>query len=123
MDNLKWYWVYVPYLDSPGRQQESALKAGYTKVCFKYDADAEIRKANRALWITRAMRNKDLRTLSNFLKYVESHAEKIPSMYNYPTRGYPGTYLHNRMLESFETWCRRFRIAEVKCLKKAEEYK
>ena len=44
MDNLKWYWVYVPYLDPPDRQQESALKAGYGKVCFKYDVDTEIRR-------------------------------------------------------------------------------
>ena len=43
MDNLKWYWVYVPYLERPDRQQESAFKAGYNKVCFKYDADIEIR--------------------------------------------------------------------------------
>ena len=42
MDNLKWYWVYVPYLDSPEQQQESALKAGYNKVCFKDDADKVI---------------------------------------------------------------------------------
>ena len=42
MDNLKWYWVYVPYLDSPEQQQESALKAGYNKVCFKDEADKAI---------------------------------------------------------------------------------
>lgn len=58
MDNLKWYWVYVPYLDPPDRQRESALKAGYNKVCFKYDADAEIRKLKRALWLARAERAK-----------------------------------------------------------------
>lgn len=39
MDELKWKWVYVPYLDAPDKQKESAIKAGYTKVYFKSDVD------------------------------------------------------------------------------------
>lgn len=61
MDNLKWYWVYVPYLDTPDRQAESALRAGYNKVVFKAEADgviAELKAENvrlkRALWLARA---------------------------------------------------------------------
>lgn len=42
MNNPKWYWVYVPYLDPPERQHETALKAGYDKVYFKSEADKVI---------------------------------------------------------------------------------
>ena len=78
MSELKWYWVYVPYLDPPDRQQESALRAGYNKVCFKYDADAEIRKAKRALWLARIERAmaesysvlNDVRTANKWAKII-----------------------------------------------------
>lgn len=42
MDKLKWKWVYIPYLDAPEQQKESAIKAGYAKVCFKSEVDATI---------------------------------------------------------------------------------
>lgn len=71
---LKWNWVYIPYLDAPDKQKESAIKAGYAKVYFKSDVDAELeslkashyaemvdagmreRRLKRALWIARAYR-------------------------------------------------------------------
>lgn len=56
MKKPHWYWVYIPYLDPPGHQRETALKSGYDKVYFKYDADAEINKAKRALWLARVER-------------------------------------------------------------------
>lgn len=39
MSELKWNWVYYPYLDAPNKQEESALKAGYIKVVIKDEAD------------------------------------------------------------------------------------
>lgn len=27
----KWYWAFLPYLDAPEKQRESALNAGYIK--------------------------------------------------------------------------------------------
>lgn len=42
MDGLKWKWVYIPYLDAPDKQHESAIKAGYAKVYFKSEADKVI---------------------------------------------------------------------------------
>ena len=42
MSELKWNWVYFPYLDAPDKQKESALKAGYTKVVRKSEADKVI---------------------------------------------------------------------------------
>lgn len=95
MSDLKWYWVYVPYLDPPDRQQESALKAGYNKVCFKYDADSEIRKAKCALWIHRAI-----------------VAKKIADSYKTMVKCHPfyGSNYH------------KWREVERKCRAKAEEY-
>ena len=50
MRELKWNWVYYPYLDAPNKQEESALKAGYIKVVIKDEADAVIKelKAQKA---------------------------------------------------------------------------
>jgi len=42
MSELKWNWVYYPYLDAPNKQKESALKAGYIKVVIKDEADKVI---------------------------------------------------------------------------------
>jgi hypothetical protein len=42
MSELKWYWVYSPYLDPPEKQKESAQNAGYVKVVSKSEADAVI---------------------------------------------------------------------------------
>ena len=42
MSELKWNWAYYPYLDTPEKQAESALKAGYIKVVNKDDAEAVI---------------------------------------------------------------------------------
>ena len=42
MSELKWNWVYYPYLDAPNEQEESALKAGYIKVVDKSEADKVI---------------------------------------------------------------------------------
>jgi hypothetical protein len=72
MSELKWKWAYIPYLDAPEKQKESAIKAGYAKVYFKSEVDAEIeslkashyaemvdagmreRRLKRALWLARA---------------------------------------------------------------------
>lgn len=65
-DELKWNWVYYPYLDAPNKQEESALKAGYIKVVSKDEADAVIKelKAQKAqaeddcaYWKTMAQKN------------------------------------------------------------------
>lgn len=50
MSELRWNWVYYPYLDAPNKQEESALKAGYIKVVIKDEADAVIKelKAQKA---------------------------------------------------------------------------
>ena len=42
MSELRWNWVYYPYLDAPNEQEESALKAGYIKVVCKEEADKVI---------------------------------------------------------------------------------
>lgn len=42
MSELKWNWVYYPYLDAPNKQEESALEAGYIKVVDKSEADKVI---------------------------------------------------------------------------------
>lgn len=52
MSELKWNWVYYPYLDAPNKQEESALKAGYIKVVIKDEADkviAELESENESL--------------------------------------------------------------------------
>lgn len=51
-DKLEWRWVYYPYLDTPEKQEESALKAGYVKVVYKDDVDeaiAELKKEIESL--------------------------------------------------------------------------
>lgn len=106
------------------------------KCCKEYDSrqriderikfnDAQLLRATkRALWIARAKRNRDLRTLGNFRNYVESLVRTTKrSIYHYPKQGYPANYLHKRMMDSFETWCKYLKIAEDKCLKKAEEFR
>lgn len=42
MNELNWYWAYTPYLDTPDKQAESAVRAGYDKVIFKSEADSVI---------------------------------------------------------------------------------
>jgi hypothetical protein len=42
MNELNWKWVYIPYLDAPDKQKESAIKAGYAKVYFKSEVDKVI---------------------------------------------------------------------------------
>lgn len=49
MANLNWYWIYVPYLDEPDRQAESALRAGYNKVVFKAEADKVIAEKDKKI--------------------------------------------------------------------------
>jgi hypothetical protein len=76
MSELKWKWAYIPYLDAPEKQKESAIKAGYAKVYFKSEVDAEIeslkashyaemvdagmreRRLKRALFIAHAIKAK-----------------------------------------------------------------
>lgn len=82
--------------------------------------ELRIRRLSRSLWIARAERNKDLRTLGNMRRYVESLATKGRSVYGYPTNGFPANYLHKEMMATFETWCKNFRIAERKCREKAK---
>ena len=49
MDELKWNWVYIPYLDAPDKQKASAIKAGYAKVYFKSEADAVIAEKDKEI--------------------------------------------------------------------------
>lgn len=49
MSELKWNWVYYPYLDAPNKQEESALKAGYIKVVIKDEADKVIAEKDEAI--------------------------------------------------------------------------
>lgn len=52
MSELRWNWVYYPYLDAPNKQEESALKAGYIKVVSKDVADkviADLKAENEKL--------------------------------------------------------------------------
>ena len=90
---------------------------------YAYKLAVSLKNTKRALWLARAERNKDLRMLGNFRKYVESRVEKVYSIYSYPTKGFPANYLHKAMMDAFETWCKYFKIAEDKCRAKAEEYK
>lgn len=46
---MRWWWAYAPYLDEPEKQAESALKAGYVKVCCKDDVDEEVARLKRSL--------------------------------------------------------------------------
>ena len=48
MSELNWYWVYIPYLDTPEKQKESAISAGYGKVVFKSEADKVIAEKDEA---------------------------------------------------------------------------
>ena len=49
MSELKWNWVYYPYLDAPNKQEESALKAGYIKVVIKEEADKVIAEKDKQI--------------------------------------------------------------------------
>jgi hypothetical protein len=49
MSELKWNWVYYPYLDAPNKQEESALKAGYIKVVSKDEADKVIAEKDKEI--------------------------------------------------------------------------
>ncbi len=49
MSELKWNWVYYPYLDAPNEQEESALKAGYIKVVIKDEADKVIAEKDKEI--------------------------------------------------------------------------
>ena len=62
MSELKWNWVYYPYLDAPNEQEESALKAGYIKVVDKSEADKVIsrHKYKRCLAMARWCHNESL---------------------------------------------------------------
>lgn len=116
------------YLKSDADAAIAELKAKLENVqasayAESVDAGMENHKLKRVLWLTRAKRTRDLRTLGNFRRYVESLVKTIPSIYHYPTKGFPSNQLHKRMMSAFETWCKYLKIAEDKCLKKAEKYK
>lgn len=57
MSELKWNWVYRPYLDAPEKQEESALRAGYAKVVFKSDADEVIARLEAEIARLKGMLN------------------------------------------------------------------
>lgn len=64
MSELKWKWVYIPYLDAPEIQKESAIKAGYAKVYFKSEVDKEIeslKASHYAEMVDAGMRERRLR--------------------------------------------------------------
>lgn len=120
MSELKWKWVYIPYLDAPEIQKESAIKAGYTKVYFKSEVDAEIeslkashyaesvdagmreRRLRRALWLARAKRA--LEKIAWFKLWNCSISTMNPE---------------DGARQEFDKWKKNL----GKCLKKAEEYK
>lgn len=54
---MKWWWAYAPYLDEPEKQAESALKAGYVKVCCKDDVDEEVARLKEEVAAMRKCRD------------------------------------------------------------------
>ena len=122
MNELKWYWVYVPYLDPPDRQQESALKAGYNKVVFKYDADAENRRAKRALWLARANDASSFAGLFSTLSDIEDDGSRTYWIFGNKRKIVIDGLKCSRMETAYKWFCIWDDVA-YKCLKKAKEYK
>lgn len=137
MSELKWNWVYYPYLDPPEKQEESALKAGYNKVYLKSEADKVIaelkaklesvqatayaesvdagmreRKLKRALWISRA---KAYRYISELIACFNPDYVRNRKMFT------PNN-LKQKQMNSLK-WARLMLKIERKCRAKAEEYK
>ena len=49
MNELQWKWVYIPYLDAPEKQEESARFAGYGKVYFKSKVDVVVAEKDKEI--------------------------------------------------------------------------
>ena len=54
---MRWWWAYAPYLDEPEKQAESALKAGYVKVCRKDEVDEEVARLKEEVAAMRKCRD------------------------------------------------------------------
>lgn len=74
MSKLKWNWAYLPYLDPPEKQRESALNAGYIKVVSKSEADAIIADLEKNLDLYKRGFKEDDR-LNSYL-YAELRRQK-----------------------------------------------
>ena len=71
MSELKWNWAYYPYLDSPEKQKESALKAGYIKVVNKDEADKVIAEKDKEIEELKARIQLDDDEMAGFLDLEE----------------------------------------------------
>lgn len=76
MSELNWYWTYTPYLDTPEKQKESAILAGYNKVVFKSEADKVIAEKDKEI----AKLNDKLRHYQIMVALLESDKEKIAEL-------------------------------------------
>lgn len=133
MSELKWKWVYIPYLDAPEIQKESAIKAGYTKVYFKSEVDTEIeslkashyaemvdagireRRLRRALWLLKA----------RYFWILMVYASDLSKVAN-PSIIHKSNFLQNptpRCMEEYQHEAELYDNARIKSLKKAEKYK
>lgn len=128
MDELKWKWVYIPYLDAPDKQKESAIKAGYAKVYFKSDVDAELeslkashyvenvdagmenRRQKRALWLAR-----EWRAWCEGQFWLAIPSDRPRDIYH--------LFMTNRIHRTPAEWMAYWHKVEQLCKKKAEEYK
>ena len=80
MSELKWNWVYYPYLDAPNKQEESALKAGYIKVVIKDEADKVIAELEDKVLQYKVLDKEHCRDLNTqeqfFAKQIARHKHK-----------------------------------------------
>ena len=77
MSELKWNWAYYPYLDSPEKQKESALKAGYIKVVNKDEADKVIAEKDKEIARLEAMRKVHVEAIASMEDRLHQDEKKI----------------------------------------------
>jgi myosin heavy subunit len=122
MSELKWKWAYIPYLDAPEKQKESAIKAGYAKVYFKSEVDAEIeslKASHYAEMVDAGMRERRLRrTLYNACANWAKCEERINNRDAYDASEYLPS-AEDKFRKKAERWSE----IERKCRAKAEKYK
>lgn len=90
----------------------------WTPCYLKSEADKEISRLKRELWLARAMRADDAAHWTVYVTYMHFHEHSI-----YEFDGEDILHRHNRNLGGFRLWCSKWENVKDKCLKKAKEYK
>lgn len=95
---MNWWWAYAPYLDEPEKQAESALKAGYVKVCRKDDVDEEVARLKKEVSRQKRLRCYNLKMWCSAERFT-NRSRTIPEARRWWERHF---YSVCRILERFK---------------------